>query len=249
MNYISYIAKYYSELFKPKYEKIKNIEKLLGNIPKSTLLDLGCGAGEHIKMLEKQGHKVYGIDNSKEMVEQAKEQMEGKKKEQIKVGDIQQPYPFEYNLNFDGIYCIGNTLPHLENLDQIYKALSLAFQRLNYGGRLLIQIINYDKQDILNKEFPVLSTTNKKVKFHRKYLASKDNAKNKITFKTTLEIIQDNGRREFLEDFSELFMLKRKDLELTFREAGFNTIKFFSDFYMTPWNYNKDNTIAIAVKR
>lgn len=248
MKYDEYIAKYYGELFKPGYEKIKQIENLLSDLPGSTLLDLGCGSGEYIVMLEEVGYKVYGLDYSPEMVSQARAKMKEGKKEQVQVGDLKQPYPFEKDLIFDGIYCIGNTLPHLENLNQVNKALALAFERLNDRGKLLIQNINYDKSDILNKEFPVLNAKDGKVKFYREYLPAESGVDDEVIFKTVLEIFYDNGAKKLIEDSSELLMLKKEELESFLRETGFNKIEFYSDYLKNPWNKNEANTIVLAGK-
>jgi 2-polyprenyl-3-methyl-5-hydroxy-6-metoxy-1,4-benzoquinol methylase len=51
--------------------QIETQMKLLGK-EKGRIFDFGCGAGEFCKALNKQGHKMFGLDRSKAMLELAK---------------------------------------------------------------------------------------------------------------------------------------------------------------------------------
>ena len=50
----------------------KLLKKYLGNIPGKKVLDTGCGTGFLSVILAKNGWKVTAIDNSSDMLEQAK---------------------------------------------------------------------------------------------------------------------------------------------------------------------------------
>lgn len=54
----------------PVWEKL--LKKYLGNIPGKKVLDAGCGTGFLSVILAKNGWKVTAIDNSSDMLEQAK---------------------------------------------------------------------------------------------------------------------------------------------------------------------------------
>lgn len=46
---------------------------------------------------------------------------------------------------FDCIYCIGNTLAHLDNKKEIFNFICGSYEKLKADGKLIIQIVNYEK--------------------------------------------------------------------------------------------------------
>jgi ubiquinone/menaquinone biosynthesis C-methylase UbiE len=65
---------------KKRFDYNRDIEvpaliKLIGNVKNKTLLDVGCGFGDHAKILSKQNYqKLIGFDISKELIKLAKQQ-------------------------------------------------------------------------------------------------------------------------------------------------------------------------------
>lgn len=79
---------------------IKGTDKYLSYFKlKTSILDVGCGAGEKSKYLIKEGFEVTGIDFSEEMIKLAKEQVPAGK---FFVKDIKQPLDFANT--FDGVF-------------------------------------------------------------------------------------------------------------------------------------------------
>ena len=74
----------------------------------------------------------------------------------------------EFPNSFDGIICIGNTLPHLPDEKKMEHFLNQCHQKLNQNGRLILQTVNYDK--VLSTDdfsFPVIQKDN--FSFTRRY--------------------------------------------------------------------------------
>ncbi len=239
------LAKYYNDLFSPPEEKIDQIKALFADIPGNKLLDLGCGAGAYVFSLSEIGYETFGLDYSSSMVAQAKEEAPLQVKERIVVGDMKEAYPFKKELLFDGIFCIGNTLVHLEELSQVRETIKNAYSRLRSGGKILIQILNYDNPNIVNKQFPIKGNSSGKVKFYRKYIIPQEGAKDKIIFQTKLKIENDG---EVFEDSDKLMMLGKEQIAHIMTELGFKEVEFYSDFKRTPWNINGENTVVVGKK-
>jgi len=97
------------------------------------ILDMACGSGEYTIGLSKLNYDVTGIDLEEEMISKAQE----KAKEnglalEFKLGDmLNTDAIFEAN-TFGGIFCIGNSLVHLINSDEIELALKNSFSSSNY---------------------------------------------------------------------------------------------------------------------
>lgn len=51
------------------------VREILGQLPPGTALDAACGTGRHAEYLARLGHKVIGVDNSREMLAAARAKM------------------------------------------------------------------------------------------------------------------------------------------------------------------------------
>jgi 2-polyprenyl-3-methyl-5-hydroxy-6-metoxy-1,4-benzoquinol methylase len=72
------LAEYYFEIEKPGRrldEEIHFVSEVFKRHKIQTVLDIGCGSGEHVKDLQGMGFKILGIDASPQMVETAKKKI------------------------------------------------------------------------------------------------------------------------------------------------------------------------------
>lgn len=71
------LAKYYDEFYnKKEYTKeVEFLKQFIGN--NQTVLDVGCGTGIHMSLLEQAGYEVEGVDLNEEMLEMAKKRVRG----------------------------------------------------------------------------------------------------------------------------------------------------------------------------
>jgi len=119
------------------------IESVLAGGPTERVVDLGSGTGEHSRFLADRGFEVVGIDASKSMIDRSLETplpdgltfIDGSITEVDRLAGG----------GFGGAICLGNTLPHLTT-DAALEAFVGALRRtLLPGGRLLLQLLNYEK--------------------------------------------------------------------------------------------------------
>jgi len=110
-----------------------------------TVLDLGCGRGEFLKLLAEEGKTVLGIDSDEQMVEDAKG-----KGLQIIQADV-----FEYlktaKSNFDGIFC-AHLIEHL-SCDRALELLSLCSRAMKKDGSLVVVCPNPSSLEVQLQEF------------------------------------------------------------------------------------------------
>lgn len=118
---------------------VKFITKTLDVKEGESLLDLGCGSGEHTRMLAKKGVKCVGIEIAPSLVEYARNKV---KEEKVEVEYIQKDMrktdfcsEFEYCIMMDGTFGFFNDKDNLELLKKIEKALKP-------GGRFLLDCPN-----------------------------------------------------------------------------------------------------------
>jgi len=104
--------------------------------PQSKLLDIGCGSGRDLACLSKQGHDVYGVDATPEMVIVAQSlhpELMGRI-QQASLPDCDPPF----NGDFDGVLCSA-VLMHLP-VEQLEPAANSIKRCLKPKGRLLYSV-------------------------------------------------------------------------------------------------------------
>jgi len=81
--------------------------------PNSKILDVGCGFGRHIKILAEFSKEVVGIDNNKDMIQKAKQNLSGLNNVRLLLRDAQK-LEFEDNY-FDYVICMDNTFGQISD--------------------------------------------------------------------------------------------------------------------------------------
>ena len=231
-HFYSSIAHYYDQIFPLNLNKVSFVESHFEELGGKSLLDVGCSTGEVANALAEKGGKVYGIDLNSEMIAIAKGRFPSFNLKFLEASMLNLDEDFG-DLKFDGIYCFGNTLVHLNSLSEIGSFLSTARRHLNVGGKLMIQILNYDY--ILDNEItdlPLVDTDT--IGFIRRYdLPSKPGEK--LVFNTEL-IIKETRDSHFHASY--LLPLRKSEIEILLQINGFGKAKFYSSFDKRPFGGN-----------
>lgn len=119
------------------------LERALGDIPSHRILDLGCGPGQHARLLASRGFDVVGVDASPAMLEKARV---GAASDSVHfvLGDLTDLGHLVEGA-FGAAICLGNTLPSVRTaagLAQLFDALR---SHLLPGGVFVLQLLNYEK--------------------------------------------------------------------------------------------------------
>lgn len=224
MNFYQSIAPYYHHIFKINQDQVHFVQQKI--IDKSSyLLDVGCGIGTLSFELSHYYTQITGIDLDAEMIQYALNQQDRKLNSlqfhQLSMLELNQK--FDKN-SFDGIICFGNTLVHLNSLDQVMDFLKQAKSILKSDGKLLIQLVNYDR--ILSKqikELPLIE--NDEILFERKYHYNTET--NSIDFNTLLTV---KSTHQQIKNSVVLLPILKSALEQLLKKAGFQNSNFFGNF-------------------
>ena len=158
MSFYKTLTPFYDEIF-PANEKA--VHFLSGRLKKGgRILDVGAGTGNMAVALAKQGFKLTAAEPEKGMAESIQQKAQSIQLPiTVSTKTMQQSDQFEGN--FDGIYCIGNTLVHLDNAEEIRSFFEQVYEKLNAGGVFIFQIVNFDKV-LLKKDFrfPIIEKEN-----------------------------------------------------------------------------------------
>ncbi len=221
MGFYEELSKYYDIVFPMGNPQLKFICKRVKG--KQDILDLAAGTGNYSIELSKKGYNVSAVDLDEEMIKKiaAKNQKEGT--------DVD-PYVLDMkkidilgNNKFDAVICIGNSLVHLDNKEEIKELLIKMYNLLRDDGVVILQIVNYDrilKYDV--KELPLIDRPENGVRFVRNYELEDE----KVLFKTKLII--DNERS--YDNCIKLYPLQSHEFASLLQEAGFKDIKLHGGF-------------------
>lgn len=208
--------------------QLKFVKNKLGFLHRKHILDIGCATGELAVQLAAGGAEVTGIDLNEDLIQQA---ISTKKHNDL---TFQQGNMLELDQDFkpqqfDAVLCFGNTLVHLNSTALILCMLKGACVVLKPGGKLLIQLLNYDYICGEGVEtLPVIET--EKIRFIRRYQFSNDS--DLVGFQTNLEIKANN---RVVSNETSLLALKSTKLITLLEESGFRNIQLYANFKQEPF--------------
>jgi cyclopropane fatty-acyl-phospholipid synthase-like methyltransferase len=217
------------------------------------VLDIGCGTGGIARALWLRGYRVTGIDNNARMIEEARERLRtvanqyGEKQKanmpQFMVLDMRRIGEQFAEGAFDSLLSLGNTLVHLSSPEEIEEFFRGAHGVLRSGGRMLLQILNYDY--ILDERItrlPLIETQHHR--FHRRY--EFDDDAGLIKFRGVLEE-QGSGMR--IESVTRLYPLRSRQLKELLNAHGFAVQSEYGSYSYGPAGGKRLPYIVTARKK
>lgn len=234
------IAKYYDDIFTVSKDTLEFIKNKIG-APGKSVLDIACGTGAYSFELDKEGYKVTAVDIDNKMIENLNSKLDIEKNQlQFMQADmLTLNEKFEAN-TFDAIYCIGNSIVHLDSIDEMRKFLANTRQLLAEDGIFIFQIINYDR--IISKNIdslPTIFNESIPLKFERVYQYQEEN--NKILFKTVLSV-----ENRLIENEIYLTPLMYDEAIRLLKDAGFKELKAYGDF--KNHSFSKENSYSLIIE-
>ena len=221
MQFYQSIHHFYDLIFPLEDAQVEFVKHEIGK-EKGRILDVGCATGELAIELTNQGYCVNAFDLDEAMVKLAKSKGSGENPV-FGTGNMLNLESMYAERSFNGIVCFGNTLVHLTCKADIATFIRSTFLLLKPGGKLLIQLLNYE--GILKSQLPMLPLVeNEFVRFERyyEYLAS-----GLINFKTILQIKEE---KQQVENIIQLYPLCGEELIGMLSNSGFRNIEFYGNY-------------------
>lgn len=241
MRFYEILEKHYDYIFPFQNSTYDFIREGLN--PQDKVLDVACGTGSYTIALRKEGILSCGLDLEESMIRIA----EKKAEEQGIQGDFIVSNMLDMDLVHEGglrrIFIIGNSLVHLNSLNQIKSFITTAINLLNEDGDLVIQIINYDR--ILKEHIdhlPTIHVPDIGLTFKRNY--TYDAEAHLIDFSSQLTLQGETEEASVL-----LFPLKSEELVHLLMEAGFEEIHLYGSFKKDPYTDSSLPLIVVAKKK
>jgi len=226
------IADFYLEIFPLNRAFLDFIPEYLG-APGSAVLDLGCGPGDYVDTLSREGYRVTGIDNSARMIAKAQGR-QGKfyRLSFTAVGRLQGP--------FDCAYSIGNSLSYL-----LPETVTPFFQDLRglmaSGGRFVMQVVNWDRFRQMNaSDFPVKPLSEGR-SFLRRYEWI---SPSKVIFHTAVR----RGDQTLGEWADPLYPLYRDGTISCLETANWQVTGVYGDFQKSPFSPSESLALILTAQ-
>lgn len=123
------------------------LEGIFADAPSRSLLDVGCGTGEHARHFAEQGWQVVGIDISEKMIEDAKDhtgdtEAGGSARFELREAAEAATLP---GTRFGAALSIGNTFAFIEDEASLGRFLTGVAGALQSGAPFLVQLLNYER--------------------------------------------------------------------------------------------------------
>ncbi len=222
---------------------VEMIDKMIQ--PGSEILDLGCGPGLYAERLSKKGHKVTGVDFSKNSIDYAIKQCEKSKSNIEYINDNYLNLVFECQFDFIMmIYCDFGVLVPEERL----SLMKMIHRALKPGGIFLFDAIDEKTIERLNfdsswemdeggfwKPTPYICLNKS---FHFK--------ENKATLNQHIVIGEDDSFKLY-RFWNHYF--NHKDVEVIFRQTGFSKVKSVRNLLTGSDPYNDHGVVFYAVSK
>lgn len=214
--------------------EIPLLEAWLVEVGARRVLDAACGTGWHALALAQRGFEVTGTDLSPGMIARAR----GNAAREGVAVDFAvaafQELPRVLAQKFDAVLCLGNSLPHVTEEEELFASVAGMGEVLKEGGRLLLQNRNFTKVLAEGERFMPLKAAQhggQELLFWRFYDFLEGG---RLRFNVAV-FHQANGRWQHTVHASLMRPLVAADLEAALRAVGFRAIVHYGDYRKTPF--------------
>ena len=186
-----------------------------------TAVDAGSGTGLHALLLAELGVEVTAVELSERMARRvADHATERGLRVRVAVGDIRRLEEMALG-RVDAVFCLGNTLAHMESPAALDQAARSFARTVNRGGMLVVQMLNYDR--ILARRETIQSVRQADgVTFVRFYEFGDDRLRFNI-----LRIWTAEGALRYDLQTAPVSPFGRKALQRALEQAGFTDIRCY----------------------
>lgn len=209
-------------------------------------LDLACGTGAHIKIMQSLGFTATGVDNSAEMLAQAAQRCPD-------AGFILSDMAaFETPIRYDLISCFLYSIHYSHPVSALKQTLKRVFDALEPGGVFVFNAV--DIKGITNRHFVTSQAIaeNKLLTFVSGWCYRGMGETMDLQLSITREPMKQSGltvQRDVWQDQHTMTAFDFRDLERWLLAAGFESTFLEHDYAcLQPWNGSSFNIVVIACK-
>ena len=217
-------AKYYDQIYlkrndyKSESEIVQNIIRRFKRKPSKTLLDVGCGTGEHLKYLSEH-FRCTGLDISKEMTNTARAKVTNVR---FEVADMKD---FRLQDRFDVITCLGSSVGYVQNFRNLARTLRNFYHHLTNDGLALVEPWVF-KKNFRKGNVSIDAYEDEKIRLVRMGTSKLTGSHWLVHFHYLIGI---SGEITHTKEIHKMIAADYEDYVKGFNLAGYNEIKFLGE--------------------
>lgn len=217
-------AKYYDQIYlkmkdyKNESEIVQDIIRRFERKPSKTLLDVGCGTGEHLKYLSRHFH-CTGLDISREMIKTAKAKVQNA---QFKIANM---IDFELQDKFDVIVCLFSSIGYVQSFRNLVRTLRNFRNHLANDGLALVEPWVFRK-DFREGTVSIDTYEDQRIKLVRMGTSRLTRLHWLVYFHYLIGI---DGRIKYTKETHRMILADYEDYVKAFNLAGYRQIKFLGE--------------------
>jgi SAM-dependent methyltransferase len=182
-----------------------------------TLLDVGCGTGEHLKYLSSH-FTCVGLDINRRMIEEAEKKTEGVR---FRVADM---VDFNLGEKFDVIICLFSSIGYVESCENLERTLRSFSRHLNDKGVLIVEPWIF-KEEFRKNYVSLESREVQDVKLVRMATSKIEDTRWKVTMHY---LIGREGVITYSKEIHAMLALSQPEYVQAFEHAGYK-VKYVTD--------------------
>ena len=217
-------AKHYDQIYlnmkdyKKEAAVIKNVIRQLEKKESRTLLDVGCGTGEHLKHLSSD-FQCAGIDINRNMIKTANDKVPNAK---FKIGNM---IDFRLKERFDVIISLFSSIGYVQNFKNLVKTLENFHRHLDHKGLVMVEPWVF-KKDFRKGSIGLSTFEDEGVKLARMGTSEIVGSKWFVFFHY---LIGKGGKIEYVREVHRMLAVDNQDYIKAFESAGFTDTKFLRE--------------------
>lgn len=220
-----YDALYQDKDYKGECDAIEEIFKKYAKLRVSSILDLGCGTGNHAFMLHQRGYRVVGVDRSEVMLANAIKKLSklaSKKNIRFEKADLRR---WNTNEKFDAVVMMFAVLGYQLTDEDVLQAFSTVKKHLKSGG-LFIFDIWYGPAVLTQKPSKRTKTVNTpNGKIIRTASSEIDTSRHICTVHYTTSHMGNKHQNQKIKEDHQMRYFFPKELELFLKASGLELIR------------------------
>lgn len=243
------LAEYYFSI-ESVHRKVENdidlIRSYLVNFINPSILDLGCGTGEHLNILSKDCSSCTGIDSSIEMLNIAKERFPEK------INFIRKNFKnFDFYNEFDMVISLFGSMVYLINDRDVDTFFWNTWRALKPGGIGIFEVWNsIPVKKIQNKPLSLVTKIKYKdnmIERERGFELIEDSARTIAEVKYRYHIHRPEGT-EVIDDVHIMRAFDLNEILKFIKENGLVVKNIYANSLMEPFNENSNKILIIFAK-
>ncbi|MFX1520685.1 MAG: class I SAM-dependent DNA methyltransferase [Promethearchaeota archaeon] len=230
--------------------EVSHLEKVFGTYSKkvTSILDVGCGTGNHAKEFVARGYSLLGIDLNAPMVKIASQKVPAAEFLQADM------YCFKLCRRFDAILCLFSTFNYCSDYQVAETVLKNFYDHLSDDGVLIIELIpsNYP----LPRSTTVGVFPNKEIGIfpHRDDLSVAQicsiipDLRREQLYTGSVFFIQENGHTTIAMDRHVQHLFSPHRLENMMKTIGFQSIEVFDSYTFKKYDIRSPRALIVSTK-